>query len=108
VHVGIKLKISNKELMNNSGSCFLGAPYNLTNKQIYKKHSFVNIKGLTDEKTYQSFWSSISKTRCEKGNSLVHGLQSLWTDVEHALNKTLRELFVAVLDFYIQIKIDDD
>ena len=94
--------------MTNLGTYFLAAAYNLSKKQIYSKHSFVNMEGLTDEKTYQAFWNSVSKTGCAEGNSHVRGVWPLWIDVEHALNETLRELFIEGLDFYTWITIDDD
>ena len=106
--LGEKLKISNEELMKNLGTYFLAAAYNLSKKQTYNKHSFVNMEGLSDEKDYQAFWNSVALTGCAKGNSHVRGVRPLWIDVEHALNETLRELFVEGVDFYIRITIDDD
>jgi len=64
---------------------------------------------LTDQKNYQSFWSSIPKMGCvEKGKTQVWGIRPLWIDVEHALNETCRELFIEDADFYIRVTVDDD
>jgi len=60
--------------MTNLGTYFLAAAYNLSKKQIYSKPSFVNTEGLTDEKAYQAFWNSVSKTGCAEGNSRVRGV----------------------------------
>jgi len=104
-----KLTISEENLMKNIGTYFLAAAYNLSQVQIYSKHSFVSTEGLTKQKTYQSFWNSIAKSGCAvKGNPNVCGARPLWIDVKHALNETCRELFIEGVEFYMRVTIDDD
>jgi hypothetical protein len=73
--------------------------------QIFSKHSFVNVDGLTDEKGYQDFWIIIAKSGCKEPGDAAHvcGLRPLWIDVQSALNETLRKLFVEGFDSYMQI-----
>ncbi len=107
--LGEKLAINNESLLKYPGTYFLAAAYNLLQNQIYNKHSFINMEGLTDQKNYQSFWNSLAKMGCiKKGNTHAHGLWPLWIDAEHALNETCRELFIEGADFYVRVTIDDD
>jgi hypothetical protein len=107
--LGEKLTISDESLLKNLGTYFLAAAYNLSQNQIYSKHSFVNTEGLTNQKTYQSFWNTIATMGCmPKGSTIVRGLRPLWIDVEHALNETCRELFIEGAEFYSRVTIDDD
>jgi hypothetical protein len=73
--LGEKLAINNESLLKYPGTYFLAAAYNLLQNQIYNKHSFINMEGLTDQKNYQSFWNSLAKMGCiKKGNTHAHGL----------------------------------
>jgi hypothetical protein len=52
-----KLEIDIEELLKQLGIFSLAAAYILSKMQIFSKHSFVNVKGLADETTYQKFWN---------------------------------------------------
>jgi hypothetical protein len=99
--LGEKLTISDIRLLKNLGTYFLVAAYNLSQNQIYSKHSFGNTEGVTNQKTYQSFWNTIANMGCmPKGSTNIGGLRPLWIDIEHVLNETCMELFIEGTEFY--------
>jgi hypothetical protein len=72
-----KLGINNDELCKILGTYSLAAAYNLSKMQLFSKNSLVNFEGLTDEKTYQSFWNSIARSGCNEQGALARGVKPL-------------------------------
>jgi hypothetical protein len=95
-----RLGMKNDEFIRIIGTYSLAAAYNLSKTQLFSKTSFVKNEGLADEKTYQSFWNSVSKFGCTEGynNAMARGAKPLWIDVQNAVNDNCRDFFVVGFD----------
>jgi hypothetical protein len=65
---------------------------------------------MADQDTYAEFWKKAAVYGCKEpgSNAPVHGMKPLWMDVQHALNDSLRRLFVEGFDSYMHVTTDDD
>jgi hypothetical protein len=62
----------------------------------FSKNLFVKINGLADGETHQDFWKSALTCGCKgrEYDTFIRGLELLRLDVQEALNKTCRLLFI--------------
>jgi len=105
-----KLEVVSEKLLKIIGTFSLAAAYNLSKTQLFCKNSFVNREALPDEDTYTEFWKKAAMYGCkELGNKApVRDMKPLWLDVQHALNDTLRRLFIEGFEKDMRITTDDD
>jgi hypothetical protein len=105
-----KLEVSSENLLKIIGTFSLASAYNLSKTQLFGKNSFINTEAIADQDTYKEFWIKAAMYGCKEpgSNAPVRGMKPLWMDVQHALNDSLRRLFVESFESYMRITTDDD